>query len=89
MIQKISCSYRLEAVNYYHKALHLGCCSSPVFASVYTNLYCKTSRKFYQQFTKNKLKSAENEQVPGLIIRKGKFCQLCRSYLNIIFGRTD
>ena len=27
-------SNRLEAVNYYHKALHLGCCSSPRSASV-------------------------------------------------------
>ena len=25
---------RLEAVNYYHKVLHLGCCSSPKSASV-------------------------------------------------------
>ena len=25
--------YKLEAVNYYHKALHLGCCSSPRSAS--------------------------------------------------------
>ena len=25
-----------EAVNYYHKALHLGCCSSPRSASVYS-----------------------------------------------------
>ena len=26
-------SSRLEAINYYHKALHLGCCSSPRSAS--------------------------------------------------------
>ena len=26
-------SWRLEAVNYYHKAFHLGCCSSPRSAS--------------------------------------------------------
>ena len=29
---KMEC-FRLEAVNYYHKALHLGCCSSPRSAS--------------------------------------------------------
>ena len=27
------CKGRLPAVNYYHKELHLGCCSSPRFAS--------------------------------------------------------
>ena len=36
-IQKIQKTLyqRLPAVNYYHKALHLGCCSSPRSASVY------------------------------------------------------
>ena len=33
-------SYRLEAVNYYHKVLRLGCCSSPRSA-FNLNLYCK------------------------------------------------
>ena len=28
---------RLTAVNYYHKALHLGCCSSPRSASAYNS----------------------------------------------------
>ena len=28
----------LEAVSYYHKALHLGCCSSPRSASEYYNV---------------------------------------------------
>ena len=31
--QAFSFSYKLPVVNYYHKALHLGCCSSPRSAS--------------------------------------------------------
>ena len=31
----------------------------------YTNLYSKMSGKFYQQFTKTKLKSVEKKQVPS------------------------
>ena len=40
----------------------------------YINLYSKTSWKFYQQLAKLGLfSSGENEQVPDLIMRKGKF----------------
>ena len=49
-------SERLDAANYYHKALHLGCCSSPRSASAHViirrhyiasqaadNFYCKVT----------------------------------------------
>ena len=40
----------------------------------YINLYYKMPWKFYQQLAKTRLfSSGENEQVPDLIIRKGKF----------------
>ena len=39
----------------------------------YIKYYSKMSWKFYQQFAKTRLfSSGENEQVPDLIIRKGK-----------------
>ena len=45
--------HRLPAVNYYHRALHLGCCSSPRSASAshyhYTYLYLKFMWRFYKK----------------------------------------
>ena len=38
-------SWRLLAVNYYHKALHLGCCSSPISASA--NYQYSSSQKIF------------------------------------------
>ena len=35
-------SERLPAVNYYHKALHLGCCSSPRSASTICESFKQT-----------------------------------------------
>ena len=35
----------LEAVNYYHKALHLGCCSSPISASGSSLIIFQESQK--------------------------------------------
>ena len=46
----LNTEFCLEAVNYYHKALHLGCCSSPRSASAFyenierhltINCFCK------------------------------------------------
>ena len=42
-------SQRLPAVNYYHKVLHLGCCSSPRSASEHSNIgrYILPYKKYY------------------------------------------
>ena len=37
----------LEAVNYYHKALHLGCCSSPRSASAFVN---ENTQRMFQNY---------------------------------------
>ena len=39
--------FQLPAVNCYHKALHLGCCSSPRSASDYTTSRSRLSQIFY------------------------------------------
>ena len=36
--QKLNIPLTLSAVNYYHKALHLGCCSSPRSAADYIHI---------------------------------------------------
>ena len=42
----------IVAVNYYHKELHLGCCSSPRSASV-DNLYIKLVKAYAKVKTTN------------------------------------
>ena len=41
---RTAATYKMEreAVNYYHKALHLGCCSSPRSASAFAYLNCSS-----------------------------------------------
>ena len=39
----------LEAVNYYHKALHLGCCSSPRSASE-SRYYSTKTESYYRVY---------------------------------------
>ena len=56
--------WKLEAVSYYHKALHLGCCSSPRSASVIVTLmtqkactafYMVTERIYVSHYIRKKL----------------------------------
>ena len=55
---------------------------------LYMKLYSKTSQQCYLEFTKIKLKCLKKKEVPGLLIRSGKLCQLYISYLSIILGET-
>ena len=63
--------FQLPAVNYYHKALHLGCCSSPRSASDYTTSRSRLSQIFYLiDVLKNFVKLTGNHLCCSLFFKK-------------------
>ena len=50
--------------------------------------YVKRHKYFTGNLAKQHLSFGEDYEIPSLVIKKYKFCQLFTSYFNIIFGRT-
>ena len=71
----------LPAVNYYHKALHLGCCSSPRSASVILvqPLVVEISKCFFKKLVNmaydeaSQMKLNKDELVRVTLVYQGKF----------------
>ena len=69
-------SYWLLVVNYYHKVLHLGCCSSPRSASEhvseqFSRVICSTQREvvFNQETRKKQFIAVQLSQLFGLSLK--------------------
>ena len=77
----------LEAVNYYHKALHLGCCSSPRSVSYFGKCLLINRRKIVATFVDTDLILLRNKFVDAslwILLSHSTFVDIAKLFLRLI-----
>ena len=77
----------LDAVNYYHKALHLGCCSSPRSVSYFGKCLLINQRKIVATFVDTALILLRNKFVDAnlwILLSHSTFVDIAKLFLRLI-----